>query len=202
MKMIAAVLLILIVFLFKFNSKKNTDKLKNTEIVIEKNDSIKSNNIQKLIKLTLNNNDAKKLNIFLSKLSKEKNVDFSNEGEMLVSEELIDYIYNEHIYFFGYYDWKARSSNVEDYIRKSLKKNFNKEFGNKNVCDLNELSSIDLVYKLYGVELDKMGYTLCSIDTESDSYTILLIEKENYEKFKNAVNNLTDFTPKHYTDQW
>ncbi len=171
-----------------FKSKNNT---KNSE---DKLDILKG-----LISLCLDENDRSKILNFLEELSKSEK--FENSDEIFDSQDMIDFMYDEKICFYGFFDWKDESAEFDDYIREALKKNFSLEW-NDNICDLDELGSIDLVYKLYGSELEKKGITLCSVDTLSDSYIIMLVKNDDYIKFKKYADRFIEFKGKHYTEEW
>ncbi len=182
--------------IFNIFKKKQEEKPQN-EKVIEKN----IDNLKGLISLALKDEDKIKMTNFVENLLNTDN-DIEDETDILNSQEIIDFIYDEEIYLFGFFDWREESIEFHDYIKSALKKNFQLELKNENICDLDELGSIDLVYKIYGEELEKMGITLCCIDTLSDSYTIMLIKNSEYEQFKKYADNFLEFTGKHYTEEW
>ena len=189
------ILLTLISITLIFNACKKKTESKNLNI-------IETDNIKKLVSLTLNREDEKSTINFINDLSKKENTDFSDESDLFLSEELFNYQYNNSIFFFGQYDWKTSSGAVDNFVRKALKSNFNENLKNENICDLGKLRFIHSVYRLYGKELDKMGFALCSIDTGSDFYIIMLIKEEDYRKFEKTVLNIEGFTPKHYKEDW
>lgn len=127
--------------------------------------------------------------------------EYKSDDIIFDSQELIDFVDEEEIYFYGFFDWKVESIEFDDYIRSTLKRNFSQEI-KENICDLDELGSIDLVYKLYGEELEKIGITLCCVDTLSDSYSIMLVRNEDFPKFKAYTEKFKEFRGKHYSEAW
>ena len=136
-------------------------------------------NIKCLIDLTLNANEAYEFN----------------------SQEIIDYMYEEEICFYGFFDWKQESEDFDSYIVSAMKKNFGIDFISDNLCDLDELGSIAEVYKIYGIAIEKYGIALCNIDIQSDSYQVMLVRNEHYNDILQPVLNL-GYTVEHYTQEW
>lgn len=110
-------------------------------------------------------------------------------------------MYAEPVYFYGFFDWKEDSQEFDYYVRNALKRNFNIELPSIPACNLDELQSIDQVYRLYGIELEKQQITLCSIDIGSDSYQVLLVKTEDYPALPEPVEAL-GYRVKHYSEQW
>ncbi|PID97410.1 MAG: hypothetical protein CSA83_02785, partial [Actinomycetales bacterium] len=68
--------------------------------------------------------------------------------------------------------------------------------------DLDKLNTIDLVYRQYGEELNKLGITLCHIDMFTKLYTVMLVRNEDYPVFKQYADNIDECVGKHYTEKW
>ncbi len=153
------------------------------------------NNLTLLIDLVINKADADKLKNFLSTQSS-----FTQKVEFH-SQEIMDFMVAESICFYGVFDWKECSKELDYFIKKTLKQNFDTEINSNFLDNINDTSLIGNVYKLYGVELQKQGITLCNIDTGSDSYTILLIRTENYTTLQACVKEI-GYVVQDYTMEW
>ena len=159
-------------------------------------------NIKCLIDLTLNANDAQKLKLFVDSTVNQHLVeDLVDEAYEFNSQEIIDYMYEEEICFYGFFDWKQESEDFDSYIVSAMKKNFGIDFISDNLCDLDELGSIAEVYKIYGIAIEKYGIALCNIDIQSDSYQVMLVRNEHYNDILQPVLNL-GYTVEHYTQEW
>ncbi|OWW25695.1 hypothetical protein B4Q04_08815 [Zobellia sp. OII3] len=184
-----------------FNFFKKSKKSNNLETKAESLE-INTENIKGLASLALKDNDAEKIINKLAELSKNTDNEFIDEGHLFTSMELYDYMCEEDIYMYGYFDWREESENFDRFIKIALDKNFSLKLEEPHICDLNELGTIGLVYRLYGRVLEKKGITLCAINTLSDSYTIMLVETDSYKLFENFVNNLTEYEPLHFSQEW
>ncbi len=129
-----------------------------TEEVVEEVKENSIDNLKGLISLALKGEDQTKMTNFVEELFKADN-DMVDELDILNSQEIVDFVYDEKVHFFGFFDWKQESSDFHSFVIKALKKNFSLELENENICDLDELDTIDLVYKQYGEELNKLGIT-------------------------------------------
>ena len=160
-------------------------------------------NLKAIIDLTVVKADADKLKLFLDKRLKShiETKSALRERDEFDSQEIIDFMYAGPIYFYGFFDWKEDSKEFDYYIRNALKRNFNIELSNTPVCNLDELQLINQIYRLYGTELEKHQITLCSIDTNSDSYQVILIKTEEYPKLFELVK-LLGYHVEHYSEQW
>lgn len=159
-------------------------------------------NIFSLIDLTLKVEDAKIIKEFLlDKVEKSEDKSKLSESFEFCSQEIIDFMYETPIYFYGFFDWKDESEELAEYLEKALKRNFDIEVRTNTFCDLSVLNSIDKVYKIFGENLEKFNVTMCGIDINSDSYQILLVKKGDFEKVNQLAKNL-GFEAEHYTDEW
>lgn len=160
-------------------------------------------NIKLLIDLTVCNEDAVKLKDFLdNKVRNHIENDLPlNENFEFNSQEIVDFMAGTPVYFYGYLDWKEHSKEFDFYIRTALKRNFESEFVNEKICDLNQLSTIDKVYKIYGEALEKQQVTLCNIDTGDDSYQVMLVKEHDYDKLFAPIGAL-GYRIEHFTEEW
>ncbi len=188
-------------FFSKLWNKKEVEEVKTTETTTKKEEKKGLDNLKGLISLCLQGDDKDKMDHFVEELFKADN-DLNSETDIIGSQEMIDYIYDEKIYFYGFFDWKDESIELDYFIKNALKKNFSLALKNENVCDLNELDSIDLVYKIYAKELEKLGITLCLLDTLSDSYSIFLVHSKDYDSFKKYADGFDEFSGKHHSEEW
>lgn len=183
--------------LFDFLKSKSKSDLKN------ESKEFTLDNITLLIDLTLNTDDSNKLKSFLNDKINSQRLDrvIPNEMDEFHNQEIIDFMANEAIYFYGFFDWKEDSKEFDFYIRNALKRNYKIDFPNTSICDLDELKSIDKVYKIYGKILEKYNISLCNIDIDSDSYQIILVKNEDYDKIIKPTKEL-GFKLEHYTEEW
>jgi hypothetical protein len=159
-------------------------------------------NIFSLIDLTLKVEDAKIIKEFLlNKVEKLEDKSKLSENFEFCSQEIVDFMYEVPIYFYGFFDWKQESEEFALYIENALLRNFDIQVQTNTFCDLSILNSIDKVYKIFGERLNTFNITLCGIDIDSDSYQIMLVKNDDFEKVKQLAKNL-GFEAEHYTEEW
>jgi len=183
--------------LFDFLKSKPKPEIKTAQKITT------TDNIKQLIDLTVCEEDAMKLKAFLGDKIKNSSEEepLPDESMEFNSQEIVDFMAEKPVCFYGFFDWKEYSSEFDIYVRNAMKRNFGLEITKEKICDLYELTTIDKVYKLYEAELEKQQITLCNIDIGSDSYQIILVKNEYYEKLFAPVKKL-GFKIEHFSEEW
>lgn len=148
-------------------------------------------NIDQLIDMTLNADDAAKLRTYFhQRLQQAGDTMTLSEKDEIYNQEVIDFIAEQQILFYGHFDWKQDSRSLDWYVKNTIKKNFDSTGVFESGCDLKELDMVYKAVKCYASTVRKAGFLLCYMDIGSDSYQLFLINPKDYERLKMLVANI------------
>ena len=148
-------------------------------------------NIDKLIDITLNPVDAAKLRgYFQKRLEEAGDTATLSEKEELCSQEIIDFMAEKQVPFYGFFDWKQESTSLDWFVKTAIKKNVDSTIVFESGCDLKELSMLYQAVKCYAAAVRRAGLQLCYMDIDSDSYQLFVIRPEDHERLKELVTNI------------
>ncbi len=164
----------------------------------KKNRSTGVQMIKRLAELALNRENSIRINKFLESINGNH---YENIDALFSSQKLMNYISQESLCLYGFFNWKTESQEFDYFIRQALKDNFKLQL-KENICNLSKKNRIHHIYKIYGQELEKLQVKLCLMDAISDNYTIMLIRYKDYYEFKKIASNFEKFKMKEYKEQW
>lgn len=99
--------------------------------------------IDKIIDITLNSEDAAKLREYFQKrLQQAGDTITLSEKEEIYSQEIIDFIAFEQIRFYGHFDWKSESTELDGYVKSAIKKNIDSSLLFESNCNLKEQHTV------------------------------------------------------------
>jgi len=167
-------------------SKKTTIKIVSSEL---KNKRV--NDLKRLVQLLLNEEKANQIIEVINK--RIENNDYKENWTIideLLSRELQNYNWQNDIYLYGYFDWKQPSTDLNHFVKNSLKHNFGIEKSFKSIFDFDENKFIHDAFPLFEEELHKHNLSLKNIDIGGDCYTIIIFEKEKTHEIEGLVDAL------------
>ena len=153
--------------------------------------------LARLIDLTMDPEDGKKLKAFLGGPALQPNPD----SDAWLTQELVDFLATEKLYFFGLLDWKEDQRELATFIQSALVRNFDLDIVFSPPWNSAEWRAIDLSYAFYGEILRPFEIALCHLDIDSDSYQPMLVRAKDVEVAQQAVQEL-GFELKHWTTSW
>ncbi|WP_412561243.1 hypothetical protein [Winogradskyella sp. MIT101101] len=147
--------------------------------------------LEQLIYTLIDQDEANKLLNVIKTRSTEFDSKYNwNISNELVCQEVLNYQFKNNIYLYGYFDVSSESSELDLYIRKNLKTNFDLDMSFQDTIDLSEHKFIHEAFPKYENALNKLGIKLRNIDINSDSYQVVLITAEDYNKIDKLIKSM------------
>lgn len=177
-----------------FRKKKQTPKDKSE--ITESNEKIDLQEIKKDIetqrkgyielgRICLSETNRTEFSTFIENL--EDHTD--DEEYMSTLNYVIDSLYQKGNYFIISLDWKQEITSLTNGVNSTLKENFKQEIKLPKQEDYGERASVsyDNVFKDFDKAINKIGFQLSFIDTNSDEYIVVVHKIEDIDKAKNAI---------------
>jgi len=163
-------------------------KKKNASIEKEPLSEVERNAYKKLAKLCLNKRDNSRLDSFFDQLNNYDN----SEDYASTLHYVIDLCSQRNIHLFNDFDHKYGAEDFAWIMPKILKRNFRTKvkFPKRRTFDRATTISMDGVFESFEKPLNEKGLTMGLIDTESDSYVILIHEIINTKTVSKHVQQL------------
>ena len=115
-----------------------------------------------------------------------------NEEYMTTLNYVIDALYQKGNYFIISLDWKQEITSLTHGVDYTLKENFNQQIELPKQEDYGKRASVsyDNVFKNFDSAINKKGFQLSFIDTNSDEYIVVVHKIEDLEKAKIAIRKI------------
>lgn len=197
------ILVAIAIYFYKKIEKKKEDKVaeiierhsqrKVTNTKVVKDPKIDSEQIEfmnEFLKLLVPNH---KYDQVLSIIRNRKISDYDRQNwtiaNELINQELINRNYSEKLFLYGHFDWKFPSTEMKYFLENALKENFNieKKFDH---LDLAENNLIHESFPIFEEEFAKLNLKLRNIDVGSDSYTIVIIKDQDFERAEYLIDKM------------
>jgi len=135
--------------------------------------------------ICLNESKRGEFSDFIDKLK-----DYTDDEEYMTTlNYVIDSLYQKENYFIICLDWKQEITSLTHGIDYTLKENFNQKVELPKQEDYGQRASVsnENVFKDFDRTINKIGFQLSFIDTNSDEYIIVTHKVEDLEKAKSAI---------------
>jgi hypothetical protein len=119
--------------------------------------------------------------------------DYTDDEEYMTTlNYVIDCLYQKGNYFIICLDWKQEITSLSHGVNYTLKENFNQQIELPQQEDYGERASVsfDNVFKDFDNAINKRGFQLSFIDTNSDQYVVVVHKVEDLEKAKSAIRKI------------
>ena len=115
-----------------------------------------------------------------------------DEEYMTTLNYVIDTLYQKGNYFIISLDWKQEITSLTHGVDYTLKENFNQQIELPKQEDYGKRASVsyDNVFKDFDNAINKKGFQLSFIDTNSDEYVVIVHKIEDLEKAKIATRKI------------
>lgn len=175
--------------LFDFFRRKKENPKEETESIIEIKD-IETQRIGylELGKICLNESNNAQFSDFIENLK-----DYTDDEQYMTTlNYVIDALYQKGNYFIISLDWKQEITSLTHGVNYTLKENFNQQIDLPKQEDYGESASVsyDNVFKDFDGAINKNGFQLSFIDTNSDEYIVVVHRIKDLEKAKNAIQKI------------
>ena len=182
--------------LFDFFRKKNqndkeesTNDQKSDELIEVENDiETQRKGFLELSEICLSESNKSNFAEFIETLTDHTD----DEEYMTTLNYVIDCLYQNENYFIICLDWKQEISSLTYLVNHTLTENFNQkiELPKQEDYGLRASVSYDNVFKNFDNAINKIGFELSFIDTNSDQYVVVVHKIEDRDNAKIAIRKI------------
>ena len=174
----------------KKQSQKNNTQLAESDKKIDEPETKKDIETQKegyleLGEICLNESNRAEFANFINTLE-----DYTDDEEYMTTlNYVIGTLYQKGNYFIIHLDWKQEITSLTHGVDYTLKENFKQQIELPKQEDYGEKASVSYknVFKDFDKAINKIGFQLSFIDTNSDEYIVVVHKSEDLEKAKSAI---------------
>ncbi|MFK7771670.1 MAG: hypothetical protein AB8F94_06005 [Saprospiraceae bacterium] len=168
---------------------QSTDSSKNTDLPeVKKDIQTQREGYLELGRICLNESNRVEFSDFIDNLK-----DYTDDDEYMTTlNYVIDSLYQKGNYFIISLDWKQEITSLIHGVNFTLKENFNQQIELPKQEDYGKKASVsfDNVFKDFDHAINKKGFQLSFIDTNSDEYIVVINKVEDLEKVKSAIQKI------------